>query len=77
MDFKTVLSSLIKQLVPEDIIGLKLQAIQNNPKRREADLSDIKALAAVPGSILDWKTIEQYADLLGANMLIDEIRKGN
>ena len=67
----------IRVLVPEDIIGLKLQAIQNNPKRREIDLSDIKALAAVPGRMLDWKTIERYADLLGAKMLIDEVRKGN
>jgi hypothetical protein len=67
----------IHVLVPEDIIGLKLQAIQNNPKRREIDLNDIKALASVPGNTLDWKTIERYADLLGAKALIDEVRKGN
>ena len=67
----------IRVLMPEDIIGLKLQAIQNNPKRREIDLSDIKALAAVPGKTLDWKTIERYAELLGAKVLLDEIRKGN
>ena len=67
----------IHVLVPEDIIGLKLQAIQNNPKRREIDLNDIKALASVPGKTLDWKTIERYADLLGAKALIDEVRKGN
>ncbi len=67
----------IRVLVPEDIIGLKLQAIKNNPARKELDLGDIKALASMPDRTLDWNAINRYADLFDVRTMIDEIRNGN
>ena len=34
----------IKVLRPEDIIGLKLQAMNNDAERKEHDMQDIKSL---------------------------------
>ena len=48
---------------PEDIIGLKVQAIANNPDRREKDAADIAALLEISrmeGRVVDWKKIESY-----------------
>lgn len=67
----------IRVLAPEDIIGLKLQAIKNNPARKETDLGDIKALTLIPDRKLDWNAINRYAALLDAKSLLDEFRKGN
>ena len=33
--------------MPEDLIGLKLQAIKNDPARKEDDMADVKAWASV------------------------------
>lgn len=62
----------IKVLLPEDLIGLKLQAIKNNPARREQDMADIKALCAVQRE-LDWRLIRQYGEILDAQNLLKEI----
>ena len=50
----------VKVLKPEDLIGLKLQAIKNDAKRMENDMADIKALVSVHGEKLDWSLIERY-----------------
>lgn len=63
---------LIKVLIPEDLIGLKLQAIKNNPARKEQDLADIKALTSSRPGTLDWKLIQRYADILEAGDLLKE-----
>jgi hypothetical protein len=65
----------IKVLQPEDLIGLKLQAIKNNPSRKESDLADIKALAAARGGLLDWHAIKRYAEILEAHDLLKEVRE--
>lgn len=64
----------IRVLRPEDIIGLKLQAIKNSPSRRESDMADIKALAAVQREKLDWDLIKKYAEILDAQDLLKEFR---
>jgi hypothetical protein len=51
----------IKVLIPEDLIGLKFQAIKNNPSREQEDLEDIKALVSIHGESLNWSVIEEYA----------------
>jgi len=66
----------IKVLRPEDLIGLKLQAIKNNPARKEQDASDIKALASAQRGNLDWTLIAQYAEILEAGELLRELREG-
>jgi Uncharacterised nucleotidyltransferase len=63
----------IKVLSPEDIIGLKLQAIKNDPSRKEGDMADIKALTSVLGDRLDWAMIGKYAEILDAKDLLKEL----
>ncbi|HAS54208.1 MAG: hypothetical protein A2X56_03505 [Nitrospirae bacterium GWC2_57_13] len=63
----------IRVLMPEDLIGLKLQAIKNNPSRKEGDMADIKALASARKGKLDWPLIRSYADILEAGELLAEL----
>lgn len=58
----------IRVLQPEDIIGLKVQVMANNPLRRAQETVDIEALLAVYGRRLDWNRVQEYFDLfeLGA-----------
>jgi hypothetical protein len=53
----------IKTLIPEDIIGLKLQAIYNNPEREVIDRPDIEALISGHGKEMDWSLLERYFKL--------------
>jgi len=50
----------LKVLIPEDIIGLKIQAMVNNPSRRAREMSDIEMLLNYRGDKLDWSLIEKY-----------------
>lgn len=53
----------IKVLLPEDIIGLKVQSLANNPKRINKEYADIEALMDYHGVSLDWQSIEEYFSL--------------
>jgi hypothetical protein len=57
----------------EDIVGLKIQALATNPKRKFKDLGDIQALCQAKGE-MDWNQIKEYADLFGVWDLISEIK---
>lgn len=72
---KTVLggSLKIKVLRPEDIIGLKVQAMSNNPERQLQDLADIKALVLLNKDKLDWPLIEKYFKIFGMEKLYRKI----
>ena len=50
----------IKTLVPEDIIGLKLQSIYNNPSREKTDLADIEMLVSLHRGTLDLELLRKY-----------------
>ncbi len=65
----------IKVLIPEDLIGLKLQAIKNDPKRKEIDMADIESLIAYHGKHLDWSLIEEYHKIFNMEDLLKEIKK--
>ena len=62
----------VKAVDPEDVIGLKVQAMSNDPARRSQELSDIERLAAQYGAKLDWSRIQEFYDLFG---LGEEARK--
>lgn len=47
----------------EDVIGLKVQAIANNPARRARDHVDIEQLMELYRDRLDWTRIQAYYDL--------------
>jgi hypothetical protein len=52
----------IKCLQAEDIIGLKIQAYKNNPKRELQDKADIKKLFEITKNI-NVEKIKKYADI--------------
>lgn len=53
----------IRSVEPEDVIGFKVQAMANNPKRYHRDLADIETLMELYGSRLDWARVQEYFDL--------------
>lgn len=56
----------VKVLIPEDIIGLKIQALSNDPSREIKDYADIDALLKVRQSQsekIDWPLLRQYFEL--------------
>ncbi len=48
---------------PEDLIGLKVQAMVNDPDRKPQESADIERLMNLFGSKLDWKRIHEYYDV--------------
>src|SRR3989304_1912400 len=48
----------IKTLIPEDIIGLKLQSVFNNPSREKIDIADIETLVSIHKENLDHELLK-------------------
>ncbi|MEN6374628.1 MAG: nucleotidyl transferase AbiEii/AbiGii toxin family protein [Smithella sp.] len=65
----------IRVLRPEDLIAMKMQAIKNDPARREIDLADIRALAEINKKEMDFILMGQYVKLLDMEELWNEILK--
>lgn len=55
----------LKTAQPEDVIGLKVQAMSNDPERWAQDQRDIEGLMDRYGSQLDWNRIVEYYDAFG------------
>ncbi len=53
----------VRVLLPEDIIGLKIQAIANNPKRKAKDTLDIEDIISHFKGAIDWKKLSEYFKL--------------
>ena len=64
----------IKTARAEDLIGLKVQALKNNPARKEQEISDIKALLASHKDI-EWDQVQWYFEIFGLESLYEEIEK--
>jgi predicted nucleotidyltransferase len=69
-------SLAVKCVVAEDIIGLKIQAYINEPKRALQDKADIAGLIQ-KHKLLDWAKIRYYADLFGEWPTIEKLRDKN
>ena len=72
-------ASLMKELnimclSAEDIIGLKIQAYVNNPKRVLQDKADILAIMQKNAN-LKWEQIKTHADLFNEWPAIESLRK--
>lgn len=65
----------VKVLGVEDLIGLKIQALVNDPSRRAGDLADIEALLDLHGAQLDWDLLEEYFDLFAQGELLERLRE--
>lgn len=64
----------IKCVSAEDIIGLKIQAYRNDPRRELQDKADIAAVIRQnPG--LDWNKVRMYADLFDEWPAMEKMRE--
>ena len=67
-------------LQPEDLIGLKLQALVNDPRREIREIEDMRALLAaskLEGRSVDWELLEDYFSLFERDALLQELRNAN
>ncbi len=55
--------STIRVVSPEDLIGLKVQAMANNPLRVAQERADIESLARCYNARLDWIRIREFSTL--------------
>jgi predicted nucleotidyltransferase len=63
----------VKALLPEDLIGLKLQAIVNDPKNRyTVDAPDIQQLLKLHRARMDMGLVREYFRLFIKEDLLDE-----
>ena len=53
----------IRVLRPENIVGLKVQAIANDPTRKNRELADIESILDKFGNEMDWSWLEEYFEL--------------
>ncbi len=60
---------------PEDLIGLKLQALANDPERFHRECADIEALARFRADSLDWNRVREYHLLFGKESLYEDLRR--
>lgn len=56
----------VKVVRAEDLIGLKVQSLANNPARRHKELADIESLLELRKD-LDWARIREFFELFGMN----------
>ena len=65
----------IKVVRPEDIIGLKLQALVNDPERLAKEYADIEALMKQYDKQLDWPVIEEYFGIFNKQDKFSELKR--
>lgn len=65
----------LKTAQPEDVIGLKVQAMFNDPERTAQEQRDIEALMARYGSQLDWNRIQGFYDVFGLTAEAQTLRE--
>ncbi|MGZ0707195.1 nucleotidyl transferase AbiEii/AbiGii toxin family protein [Coraliomargarita sp. W4R53] len=62
----------------EDIIGLKVQAVVNSPKRATADWADIQMILETSGErklAIDWELLDDYLGLFELNEKLTTLQK--
>ncbi len=64
-----------KVIVPEDIIGLKIQAIANSAHRREKDMPDIKSLLRLHRDKMDMELVREYYQIFDMEPELDKLLK--
>jgi hypothetical protein len=63
----------LKTILPEDLIGLKVQAISNDPGNRfPVDAPDIQRILQIKINEIDMKLVRMYFELFSKEDLLDE-----
>jgi hypothetical protein len=57
------------------VIGLKVQAMFNDPERRDQDQSDIERLMALYRRKLDWNRIQEFYEVFGFSEEAKKLRE--
>lgn len=72
---KEIFSRTVKVLRPEDVIGLKIQALANDETRASREYSDIESLLGLYKKELDWALVEEYFSLFDLGHKYQEYKK--
>ena len=68
----------VSVLMPEDIIGLKVQAISNDPSRQAIDIEDMRLLLDFKKrkqQSVDWGLLSDYFSLFDKQELFNKLRR--
>lgn len=65
----------LQVLRPEDIAGLKIQALANRPDREYKEIADIEALLRAQKGAVDWNRLEEYYNLFGLQEKFKALRE--
>jgi len=68
----TTAVGMLRVVSAEGLIGFKLQALVNDPRRTQ-DLEDIRDLLRAQGSTLNLAEVREYFALFGRESLLDEL----
>ncbi len=66
---------MLRVLRPEDVIGMKVQAMANNPARRLRELADIESLIEANRDGLDWDLMKIYFNLFGLQVSYEDLKE--
>lgn len=72
---KEIFSRTVKVLRPEDVIGLKIQALANDETRASKEYFDIESLLGLYKKELDWVLLEEYFRLFTLGHKYQEYKK--
>ena len=62
----------LKTILPEDLIGLKIQAISNDPRNQfPVDAPDIQRIFQIKISEIDMEVVKMYFELFSKEDLLD------
>jgi hypothetical protein len=64
----------VKVVPVEDLVGLKIQALVNDPTRQPGELADIEALLEIHQAQLDWGLLEEYFHLFDQTRLLQRFK---
>ena len=76
--FKVFNKYMVPVLSPEDIIGLKVQAIANDTQREATDIYDIRLLLEYQQQRerrIDWELLDEYFSLFHKQALLATLKK--
>jgi hypothetical protein len=65
----------VRVLNPHDIIGLKVQAMANDPSRKHREIADMESILEIHHQNIDWKKLRSYFELFNLTETFDQLRQ--